>query len=138
VRAIVKIKDLIRLVLEGLTRQEFLISTRVHADSLYDDFRAGDTVTYRKICFLTTSGDDESVAITEENIQELATRICESEDLNQSLYENVLEPKEVSDVRDLELTVIKNVLRGVGNFETVNTRRLDFRDLRGFRSRLVS
>lgn len=137
-KTIVKAKDILRILLETTTRQEFLISTRIHADTLYANFTPGKTVPYRKICFLKKTGDHEKIAVTKSNIRELAERILESEDLNDSLYDNILPKSEKSRVVELELTVIENVLRNVKYLEFINTRLLDFRDLASFKQKLLS
>lgn len=136
-KAIVKFKDLLRIVLEGTTRQEFLISTRVHADTLYSDFTPGKTVPYRKIAFLKKTGDHEHIVITKKNIRELAEKILESEDLNDSLYDNILDKNDKPAVVELELKVIENVLSNVKQLEFINTRKLDFRNLKTFKEQLT-
>ena len=137
-KTIVKAKDLLRILLETTTRQEFLISTRIHADTLYAGFTPGKTVPYRKICFLKKTGDHEKITITKSNIRELAERILESEDLNDSLYDNILPKSQKPRVVELELKVIENVLKNVKYLEFINTRLLDFRDLKDFKSLLLA
>jgi len=136
-KTIVKLKDLLRMVLEATTRQEFLISTRIHAETLYTNFTPGKSVPYRKICFLKKTGEHEKIAITKDNIRELAQKILESEDLNDSLYENIITPEMKPAVVELELKVIANVLKNVPYIEFINTRKLDFRNLSEFRGMLV-
>lgn len=129
-------KNVLRYMLEFTTRQKFLISTRVHADTLYENLEKSETVPYKKIVFLKKTGEDEKIKITDSSIEELATIILESEDLNDSLYENILENKEVGAVKTLELSVIKNVLKNVSHLHFTNTRLLDFRDLNDFKKKL--
>lgn len=138
IRTIVRFKDILRLILEKITRQEFLISTRVHAETLYANFTPSPTVTYRKICFLKKSGKHEMVTIKKSDVERLAQEILESEDLNDSLYNNILKPAEKNAVIQQELAVIKNVLQNIAAFEYINTRLLDFRDLKDFKENLVA
>lgn len=136
-KTIVKLKDILRLILETTTRQEFLISTRIHADTLYADFIPGKSVPYKKICFLKKTGEHEKIKITKDNIRDLARKILESEDLNDSLYDNIL-PKSAKEATvEKELTVIENVLRNVPVLEFINTRKLDFRNLKDFKKQLT-
>lgn len=136
-KSIVKLKDILRAILEATTRQEFLISTRVHADTLYADFTPGTSVPYRKICFLKKTGEHEKIKISKENIRELAQKILESEDLNDSLYDNILPESAKKETVEKELRVIENVLRNVPVLEFINTRKLDFRDLKDFKKQLT-
>lgn len=138
IRAKVKTKDILRIILENLTKQEFLISTRVHADTLYATFRAGKVVSYRKVLFLKKTGEDEKIKITKKNIKELARKILKSEDLNESLYKNILDASEKTTTQELELAVIEGVLSKVEYLEFINTRLLDFRDLKSFKLRILA
>lgn len=138
IRAKVRAKDILRFALETVTRQEFLISTRVHADKLYQDFRPATAVPYRKIVFLRNEGAHETVQISPENIETLSRTILDSEDLNKSLYQNILDPEEISGIQSLELGVIKNVIKNVSAIEFVNTRLLNFHELRDFKEQLLS
>lgn len=132
----IKIKDFLRVVLETLTRQEFLIATRVHASDLYDNFRAGKKVPIKKILFLRKSGENEIVDINKTNVNEIANTILKSEDLNKSLYELVLHPDEKLTAVRLELRVIKKLLGWVKYIEFINTRKLNFNDMRDFRKEI--
>ena len=138
IRMKLKIKDMIRNILEIVTNQEFLISTRVHADLLYTTFRAGKAVPYRKIFFLKKTGEHERIKVTPNNIQELAKKIMASEDLNGCLYENVLKHTEINDVVDLEIKIISQILNQVEYLELINTRLLDFKNLSKFKQRILA
>ncbi|PKQ25032.1 MAG: hypothetical protein CVT64_11860 [Actinobacteria bacterium HGW-Actinobacteria-4] len=138
IRAKVRIKDLVRRLLETMTRQEFLISTRVHADAVYPDFRAGTAVPYRKIVFLTKSGAHQTQRINDHSVDALARQILDSEDLNDSLYANILDETEKAAAQELELRVITALLETLDVFELANTRLLDFRDLGDFKRALQS
>jgi hypothetical protein len=131
-------KDLIRWLLGAFTRQEFLISTRVHADELYKNFQAGKKVTYRKIIFLRKTGNHERIGITRKNIETLAKEILKSADLNKSLYENILIDAEQWVVEEREVEVACNVILQADSFEYVNTRLLNFRDLSAFKKSLIT
>jgi hypothetical protein len=138
IRGKLAIKDIIRVILETITQQKFLISTRVHAEKLYSSFKASEIVTYEKIIFLKNKGRDEKIKITPQNVKILARQILESEDLNDSLYVNVLEPGEKTHIVDHEIEVISNVLRQVPYFESINVRQLDYKELSGFKQKLVA
>lgn len=133
----IKIKDLLRFVLENITKQEFLIATRVHPESLYPEFKPAKSVPIRKLVFLTKEGRDEKTVITDKSLVRLAEKIVNSEDLNKSLYANLLDEDEVKTVRQREIKVIKKIITKVGHFEIVNTRLLDFNDLSDFKKRLI-
>jgi hypothetical protein len=137
VRAAVWVKDKLRVILERVLRDEFLFSTRVHAETLYPDFRAGTAVPYRKILFLTKEGDRVSTAVSDDNLDRLVELIRESADLNISLYANILDQGEAARGVTLERKVIRDVLSRVSALDSVNTRRLDFNDLRAFKSALT-
>ncbi|MDN4471962.1 hypothetical protein [Demequina zhanjiangensis] len=137
VRAQVRTKDLMRAVLEPLTRQEFLISTRVHAEELYEDFKKGKRSTVRRIVFLLREGEDHALSTTDD-LAVIVDRILESEDLNDSLYANVLNSDQVEDVVALERNVIGHVIGHVDHVSFVNTRKLDFDQLSGFKTWLLS
>lgn len=134
----VKTKDIIRTGLEAVLKNEFLISTRVHADQLYQDFKPSKPVKYQKILFLTKSGNDTVVPLTEQNINEEASKVLSSFDLNTSLYENILDDNAASSSQELEHRVMINVLKRVGKIEYINTRLLDFTNLSNFKDKLLS
>ncbi|MDN4480130.1 hypothetical protein [Demequina muriae] len=137
IRAQVRMKDFMRAVLERTTKQEFLISTRVHAEELYPDFRVGKKRAMARIVFLIKEGEDFELS-TETDADEIVDRILQSEDLNDSLYQNILEPGEIDRCVALERDVIGRAIRLVDTVSFVNTRRLDFSDLSDFRDWLVS
>lgn len=136
-RVKIKIKDILRFILEGLTRQEFLIATRVHPEKIYPNFKAASDVPVRKIVFLKKKGHDEEVVVSRKSIDNLANIVLNSEDLNKSLYENILDKNEMESVKKDELCVIKKIIKRIDHFEFVNTRLLEFNNLSGFRDRLL-
>jgi len=129
----VKVKDILRIILETLTRQEFLISTRIHAEQLYPNFRKGNPAKVEKIVFLKKEGEHEKHAVSNENVRDLATIILNSEDLNDSLYDNILDASQKAAAVAKELAVIEKLLTNAGQLQLVNTRLFDFRDLSGFK-----
>lgn len=132
-QAAIYIKNAIRYILEKALRTEFLISTRIHADEIFSKNPYGDSVSYRKLCFLVKSGDPvTNVELHDGNIVDVAEEIMQSEDLNSSLYEIVQDPGGVESVRKLEQKVIGSLLRSFESFSYVNTRKLDLADLRTF------
>lgn len=126
-------KNGIRYVLEKALKTEFLISTRVHADEIFPQDPYGDSVPYRRLCFLVKSGDAvRDVELHDGNIADVAEEIMESEDLNTSLYEILQDPGKIDSVRKLERRVIGDLLGQLGSLSYVNTRKLDLADLGSF------
>lgn len=131
-RAKVWIKDILRTILELTTRQEFLISTRIHAATLYPNFRAGSESRVKRILFLIRDGNDVNVQLAPDTVDTVARQILESADLNKSLYSNVLEPGELESCQSRELEIIKKVLALVREVDFINTRKRDFGKLGDF------
>lgn len=138
VRAKVRIKDLLRSVLEFMTRHEFLISTRIHAATIFPSFRASPAVPIKRILFLIRDGDDTIINLSPHSTPAVANQILNSSDLNRSLYTNVLEPHEIQQCRERELALIEKVLTWVGEVHFINTRKLDISRLQNFAHWLVS
>jgi len=67
----------------------------------------------------------------------LARLILDSEDLNDSLYKNVLRPDERNDVVEREVEVISKILIQIPYFELINTKLLDFRNLSDFKQKIL-
>lgn len=137
VRAQVRAKDVMRAVLEGLTRQEFLISTRVHAEELYADLAWGQAAPLERLVFLIKDGDDYDLS-TDRDLDPIVEQVLASADLNDSLYRNILESQDLDTCLALEHEVIGRAVELVDRVSFVNTRRLDFADLRNFKEWLVS
>lgn len=131
IRAAIRAKDAIRVVLSTLTRQEFLISTRVHADELYTGDLFSGPVDGRSIMFLRKEGATESVDLTDvETRLAVADDIAESADLNDSLFDNIVEdPDERLRVTDLERTVTSRLLEHYPTMDYVNMRAISEPDL---------
>lgn len=127
-------KNALRFVLERVLRTEFLISTRVHADELFDHAVFGTTVPYTAVAFLRKQGPAiEVVRVTDENVDAIADQIAASADLNESL-EVLLEERPDATARwqALEHSTIADLLRRRGQLAFVNTRALDLDDLEEF------
>lgn len=132
-RVAIYAKNVVRYVLEKVTRTEFLISTRVHADELFSENPYGGPVPYRKLCFLVKTGDPVSdVRLNEGNIPQVTEEIMQSEDLNDSLYEILDDDGRSEGVRRLERKVIGDLLQQFSLMSYINTRQLDLGDLSGF------
>lgn len=136
-RIIVKIKDILRAILELTTRQEFLISTRIHASVLYSNFRVGSVVPIKRILFLIREGEDSTVFLSPNTIGDVAMQILASADLNKSLYTNVLQANEMEPYQERELTLIKAVLTSVPQIDFVNARKHEFTRLGEFAQWLI-
>lgn len=128
----VKVKDILRVILELITRQEFLISTRIHAAALYPDFRVGSVVPIKRILFLVREGEDSTVSLSPNTIRDVALQILDSADLNKSLYTNVLKPDEIGSYQEQELTLITTILGLVSQIHFINTRKRDLTKLGDF------
>jgi hypothetical protein len=126
-------KNVLRFLLERVLRAEFLISTRVHADEIFDHDPFGEAVPYNRIFFLVTEGPAASVKnINGSTSTNLAKEIMESADLNDSLYELLDDNDEVHRVMRLEERIIQRILEQVETLTYVNTRMLDLSDLSQF------
>jgi hypothetical protein len=126
-------KNILRLFLEKIFRTEFLISTRVHANEIFDHNPFGQAVPYRGIYFLVKQGDAATEkTINQSNSLQIAREIMESADLNDSLYQ-LLDNKEATEkVIELEEKVIKRLIEKFEKLTYVNTRKLNLSDLNSF------
>lgn len=131
-RAIINVKNILRWVLEKITREEFLISTRVHADELYGGNIWADVVPYRFIRFLKKEGGHETFSLrTDSDRKRHAQRIIASADLNKSLMENVFEDSlSKKAFAQKELEVVTELLKPLETISYVNTRKLSDEDLK--------
>ncbi len=125
-RVAVYAKNVLRWVLERVMRTEFLISTRIHADELFEDGVFGETSPVGGIAFLRKEGPAfAAVDVTDDNARALAATIAESADLNDSLRDLVdHDPQFEAAFTELELDVIEKLLRGTGRLTHVNSRAL--------------
>ena len=118
----IKAKDVLRSILQVVTGQKFLISTRVHVDEIMD-IRFASSASLEKVTFLKSVGVNETLALDDAASFEKAVKmIVESADLNQSLFENIAEN---DSIKSLELKVIRKVLRHVGQMDVINARQTD-------------
>jgi hypothetical protein len=132
-------KNVLRFFLERLLHTEFLISTRIHADELFEGDIFGVTSPVGAIAFLRKTGPGiETVTITKDNVDDIARGIAESADLNDSL--DVLledQPQIHAEGKELEHGIIKKLLIKRGMIAYVNTRALDLGELDDFSEKIV-
>ncbi len=132
-KAKIYLKNMARLVLEGVLKTEFLISTRIHADEVFPESPFGQAVPYKRIFFLKKEGARiQPQAITNDNRSELATEIMQSADLNDSLYQILDNESAIADVKCLEMKVIESLLSQFDSLSYINTRKLDLNNLQPF------
>lgn len=126
IHAAIRFKNVLRWVLERVTRQEFLISTRAHVDEIHPDVVFSSPVRYRSIIFLRREGGDDRVRMSDDATRERVARtFIAAADLNVSLFENVVEPGPFADeIRRLEIEVTLAALRNLEVVEFINARRL--------------
>ncbi len=117
-------KNIIRFFLEKITREEFLISTRVHAEELYGPNVFSSKSFYKKIVFLTKEEKVENVRLdSESKINEIAHLICESADLNDSLYKNIFNKSEIiENIKSQEIELTSKLLRQFSEISILNPR----------------
>lgn len=125
---IIYFKNVIRFFLEKLLRTDFLISTRVHADELYESDIFAKPVKYDRVLFLTKKGNPkETVKLNKKTIKDVALSIINSADLNDSLYAIVHE-KDINGIKNLEVDVVSNLLLKFKSISYINTRKTNFTD----------
>ncbi|WP_353809250.1 hypothetical protein [Agromyces sp. SYSU T00194] len=125
-RVAVRTKNILRFFLEGILRREFLISTRIHADELYEGDVFAHAVPYTAVAFLRKEGDAiEAVEIGDDNVEDIARQIASSEDLNDSLWALLGDSPLVAAFQAEELRVITTLLRQFRAIAFVNTRQMD-------------
>ena len=131
-RVAIYTKNVLRFFLEKILRTEMLISTRVHADEIFDSNPFGKSAEYNKVFFLVKSGPKtKKVKISKNNIQKLAVEVAQSADLNNSL-KDIMNEKDFTVVQDLEIKVIKKLLSSLDYLTYLNTRKLDLKNLEQF------
>lgn len=132
-KAAIYTKNGLRFVLEKTLKTEFLISTRVHADEVFEGELFARPVPYKAICFLRKNGGaTKPVKISKANVGKLAEEIMISEDLNDSLYDMLKERPEIDKVKTLEKQNIGKLLLQFSTLTYVNTRKLNLQSLDGF------
>ena len=140
-RSIIRCKDIIRSILEGITGEDFLISTRVPIKRVYPHVRLSKPVPYRKVVLLRSEGANRIVRLdTQDRIASVAGDIIGSFDLNGSLYTNLLEGNEayIRDTRQRERQAVTEMLRGVGEVSYVNTKSIDMQRIDACLSSLLT
>jgi hypothetical protein len=123
-RAIVRGKDILRYFLETVLRTEFLISTRVHADTILSVIECATTpAPVRKIVFLSTSLAATQFSADDPEALEAATRlIVEAADLNISLRKHLLSDAEAASLVERERAVVRLLVAHAGSVHVINPR----------------
>jgi hypothetical protein len=130
-RAAIRTKDMLRLALNTLTGQHFLIATRAHVEELME-VRFGQPSALHRLVFLRREGNAETVYLdTPEARRNAAEAIIASADLNESLYANVSDDGRT---RECEMAVVMRLLERVPRLEFIKPREMDEAD----RSRLAA
>lgn len=127
IKARVFLKHVLRLLLEKITGQEFLISTRAHVDQIYSDVKFSNPVIYRKIIFLKKDGENNQVFLTNRTSEKkVINAIIDCADLNKNLYRNILRKNRVliAKTRFLEAEVVKKVLKEIKCVDFVNAHKI--------------
>lgn len=123
-------KDVLRFGLERIMRTDFLISTRVHADEIFDGDIFAEPAKYAGICFLLKSGEPLTMKkLTVANRPAIANQIIDSADLNQSLY-TMLGACQTKTVRALEEKLVMKLLGQFDHITYIIPRRLQLADLK--------
>lgn len=133
-RIVIRFKNLLRSIMEFITRETFMISTRVHADELYEQEIFAGTLPYKKIVFLKKHGTHETITIQNQNdINKITADIIRSADLNDSLYKNIITEKSAATkTEELEKSVVSKLISQFKEVRYINTRKLPAEELDGF------
>lgn len=124
-RAAIRTKNLLRWILNAISRQKFLIATRAHVGEILD-VHFGTASQLAGIIFLRREGAREVVALdTVEERRKAAEAIIGSADLNDSLYVNIGEDPTT---RARELDLVMRLLELVPKIEFINPRTMDEAD----------
>lgn len=122
----VKFKDILRKILQRIYKTEFLISTRIHIEEIYNDIALGPPSKLKKIVFLKKTGNDSHDVINEKTIRGICNTLLESFDLNDSLYDNIITNKtKAAEAKALEVKTVTKLLRNYQSIDFVNTRKID-------------
>lgn len=134
-RLVIRFKDILRTVLEAVLREEFLISTRAHAERILPDLRWAQAPTpVGSILFLSTRAVPRMFTSAKaDEVDAAAALIAESGDLVRSLGEHFLSVSEQEAFATHEREVIRRLLRGLSGLRVINPRALSADDL----SRLI-
>lgn len=129
----IRAKDVLRVVLNTISGERFLIATRAHAEDLMP-ISFGRACTLQEIIFLTRTGDDSPIRLADPGGMEAAVAtIIGSADLNESLYANVID---TASIRQLERQVVTRMLGHVSELRRISPRQMDEQDRRSFANRL--
>ena len=120
--AAIRFKDLLRLVLNFLTGERFLIATRAHVEELMP-VTFGEPCDLTRMIFLQRNGAACNLALhTTAAQREAARAILDSADLNDSLYANITNDESV---REMEIEVVTRLLGHISHLEFINPREMD-------------
>lgn len=130
----VYVKNMLRFVLERALRMEFLISTRVHADELFEGDIFGGQSEIATLAYLRNHGPAiERVAVRADVRDSLIDLLVRSADLNDSLERVFGEDRNRNEYfRRLEREAIATLLSQRLDLVLVNTRALNLDDLSSF------
>lgn len=124
-RFAIRLKNVLRFVLERTLRTEFLISTRVHAHEMFANDPYGEARPCRGVYFLVREGPSLApLSLEGVGREEAVERIKDSADLNESLYELLGDPTSVEAVERQERKVIGKFLSRFPVMDLVNPREL--------------
>ena len=127
---VIYFKNILRYFLEAVLREEFLISTRIHADEILSNFQLSPPANLHNLIFLKKEGAHETVNLdSEEVIEKHACRIVQSADLNRTLFEIVANDALKNEIKDMELQVVAEILKNVNYFGYLNTRMINLDDV---------
>ena len=130
--AAIKIKNILRVLLQRLTGEPFLISTRVHADEIYRGMEYGKAALCRKVLLLTKQAD-EAVLSRPDDREAVLEFLISSADLNKSLVANVLQEEAAAlNVRGTEKRVLSAFIRHFESFEEFDVHAINRPSLRHF------
>lgn len=122
IRMAIATKDLIRAAIALFTGKRFLISTRAHAEEIFETRRSAPAKLSKAI-FLKRDGEAYSLDTSNREEQRQAIdAIIASADLNLSLEENIGMPEEV---KAMEKSVIGKVLSHVDGLDFINARKMN-------------
>ena len=127
---VIYFKNVLRYILETILGEEFLIATRIHADQIFPNFRISSPAKLHNVIFLKKEGDHETPDLgSQKAIDDHATKIIKSADLNLSLFDILSDEKLEKDIEKMELRVVTQVLKNINHFSYLNTRMIKLDDI---------
>ncbi len=118
----IRFKDLVRMALNFVTGERFLIATRAHVEDLMS-VQFGGRCDLARMIFLRRDGAvGKSQLRTVIARREAALAIIDSADLNDSLYANIADEDEI---RQLEIDVVMKLLEQISQIEFIKPREMD-------------